>query len=110
MDGNDMATSNDALLQNLNDFKIKNAEDMGSMGGDLRVLTNEVRTLNDSLKTNLAIVATKQELQTAQKEAEEEHKKIWLAINEIKTSAKWWVGTVVAVCGVIAATIAVFVK
>jgi hypothetical protein len=58
-----MATNNDDLLANLNDFKLKNAKAMGDMAGDIRVLTTEVRSMNDTLISNSLLVATKKELE-----------------------------------------------
>lgn len=44
---------------------------------------------------------SEKELTEAKLQAVEEHKQIWDAIKEMKTNAKWWVGTIIAAAAVV---------
>lgn len=70
------------------------------------------KTLNDKLDTIVQGFVTEKEMTEAKQNATEihaemvkqkdvEHAQLWAAIKEIKTNAKWWVGTIIATATVI---------
>lgn len=54
---------------------------------DMHALTNEIKDLKSGF-------ATKEEISNLKESADQEHKAIWEEIKNIKSSARWWVGTI----------------
>lgn len=61
----------------------------------------------DDMTTNFVTQAYITELKS---ESDAKHKDFQKQIDDIKKNAKWWVGTIVAIAGIIVATVAIFHK
>lgn len=56
-------------------------------------------TLNNKLDSMVAGFVTEKEMVEARLEGEKEHKALWLAIEDIKKSARWWLTFIVGLIG-----------
>jgi hypothetical protein len=73
--------------KNLTEFRKESSSQFDQLGQKLDFMTTTF--------------ATKTDIKELQIQADKEHVALWGAIEDIKKSAKWWVGTIIAVVGVI---------
>lgn len=75
---------------------------MGQVETAVKEGFREHRQLLESMANTFA---TKEEMATAQVEADKEHVRLWAALNNIKKSFQWWVGTIIAAVAAAAAAV-----
>lgn len=88
-------TSNDTLLERFQKMEVKNTEVMGEVRGDIKVLVNEVKRLNDTVDSQVKLMMTKEEAATMQKQADEVHKGLTGRIDKLEEWNTWAVRIVV---------------
>ena len=68
------------------------------------------QALNDKLDGYVAGFVTEKEYQEAKQESKAEHERLQKEIDEIKKSAKWWVGVLLTVVTASTAIVALVIK
>ena len=68
------------------------------------------KALNEKLDGYVVGFVTEKEFQEAKQESKAEHERLQKEIDEIKKSAKWWVGVLLTAVGVAATLVALVIK